>query len=71
MMARVRTLGIELLGWLLLALAVLLSPLPLVPSLLIICGLAVLSTRYTWANRLLEKTLKLVPAWMWKRRTAV
>lgn len=60
-MARLKAFGIEVIGWGLLALAVVFSPLPILPSLLLLAALFLLSTRYSWASRLLEKTRKLLP----------
>ena len=57
-------LGKEIIGWALLVLAILLFPIPVIPSVLLVCGLLVLSSRYCWAAKLLAKAKKLVPAWM-------
>ena len=62
MAARLRDLGIEVAGWALLALAVIVLPLPIVPSLLLMAALVILSSRYLWAERLLEKMRKHFPA---------
>lgn len=56
MRSRIRALGIEVLGWGLMALALLAAPLPVVPTLLLLAALLMLATRYAWASRLLEKT---------------
>lgn len=64
MIARLKALGVEIVGWGLLALAVLVSPLPVIPSLLVLAALFLLSSRYSWASRLLHKTRKLLPARM-------
>jgi len=61
MAARLRDLGTEAAGWALLALAVIVLPLPVVPSLLLVAALAILSSRYLWAERLLEKVRKYFP----------
>ena len=59
MAARLRNLGIEVAGWALLALAVIVLPLPIVPSLLLIASLAILSSRYMWAEKLLDKVRRI------------
>lgn len=69
MAARLRNFGIEVAGWALLALAVIVLPLPIVPSLLLIAALAILSSRYMWAERLLEKVRKLMPSFPRSRKT--
>ena len=61
-MNRVRTMGREVWGWTLLALAVPAFPLPVVPTLLVIAGLLVLSGRYHWAGKLLAKARKMLPS---------
>jgi hypothetical protein len=60
MRTRIRAFGIELIGWGLLALALILVLLPIVPTLLLLGALLILSSRYAWASRLLEKTRRLV-----------
>ena len=55
-------LGKEVIGWALLALAMLLFPVPVIPSVLVVCGLLALSSRYCWAAKLLAKARKIVPA---------
>jgi CHASE2 domain-containing sensor protein len=60
--SRLKAIGIEVAGWGLLVLAVLMSPLPVVPSLLLLGALSILSLRYSWALRLLQKTRRLLPA---------
>jgi hypothetical protein len=67
MVTRLRDLGIEVAGWALLVLAVVFVPLPIVPSLLLLSALLILSTRYSWASRLLEKARSYLPAFL--RRT--
>lgn len=57
-------LGKEVIGWALLVLAILLFPVPVIPSVLMICGLLALSSRYHWAAKLLDKARKVVPAWI-------
>ena len=69
MVARLRNLGIEVAGWALLALAVIVLPLPIVPSLLLIAALAILSSRYMWAERLLGKVRKIMPSSTRSRKT--
>ena len=49
-------------------LAVLFFPLPLVPSLLMVAGLIILSSRYEWAKALLHKTRERFPS-LFKRET--
>jgi hypothetical protein len=61
-MTRLRNFGVEVIGWALLILAVLVSPLPVLPSLLLLAALFILSSRYLWASRLLEKARRLLPA---------
>jgi hypothetical protein len=67
MVTRLRDLGMEVSGWTLLALAVIFVPLPIVPSLLLLAALLILSTRYSWASRLLAKAQSYLPAFL--RRT--
>ena len=55
-------LGKEVIGWALLVVAVLLFPVPVIPSILVVCGLLVLSSRYCWAAQLLVKARKILPA---------
>jgi len=69
MAARLRNFGIEVAGWALLALAVIVLPLPIVPSLLLIAALAILSSRYMWAERLLEKVRKIMPSFTRSRKS--
>ena len=64
MAARVQMLGKEVIGWALLVLAILLFPVPVIPSVLVVCGLLVLSSRYWWAAKLLARARKVVPVWM-------
>ncbi len=64
MAARVQMLGKEVIGWALLVLAILLFPIPVIPSVLLVCGLLALSSRYCWAAQLLVKAKKVVPAWI-------
>jgi Putative transmembrane protein (PGPGW) len=71
MAARVRTWGREAGGWILLGLAVLFFPLPLVPSLLIAAGLIILSSRYEWAKTLLHKTKERFPSLFKKEKEPV
>ena len=61
MVTRLRDLGIELTGWALLALAVIFSVLPVIPTLLLLGALVILSSRYAWAGRLLEKARRYMP----------
>ena len=69
MAAWLRNLGIEVAGWALLGLAGIVLPLPIVPSLLLIAALAILSSRYMWAERLLDKVRKSVPLFTRQRKT--
>jgi hypothetical protein len=62
MATRVQTFGKEVMGWALLVLAILLFPIPVVPSVLLVAGLLALSSRYCWAAKLLAKAGKVVPA---------
>jgi Putative transmembrane protein (PGPGW) len=55
MAMRVRTWGREAGGWSLLSLAIVFFPLPFVPSLLLLAGLLILSSRYAWAKHLLKR----------------
>jgi hypothetical protein len=57
-------LGKEVIGWALLLLAALLFPVPVIPSVLVVCGLLALSSRYCWAAKLLAKARKLAPVWI-------
>jgi putative transmembrane protein PGPGW len=52
---RARTWGREAGGWGLLSLAIVFFPLPVVPSLLLMSGLLILSTKYLWAENLLKR----------------
>jgi uncharacterized membrane protein YbaN (DUF454 family) len=65
MATRLRAIGIELVGWSLLALAVLLAFLPILPTLLFLGALLILSSRYKWASRLLEKTRRAM-SFLWR-----
>jgi uncharacterized membrane protein YbaN (DUF454 family) len=65
MATRLRALGIEVIGWFLLALAVLVAPLPVLPTLFLLGALLLLSSRYAWASRLLEKT-KRAMSFFWR-----
>src|SRR5579863_129788 len=60
MATRLKALAVEIVGWGLLALAVLVSPLPVIPSLLLLAALFLLSSRYSWASRLLQKTRRVL-----------
>ena len=62
MRTRLREFGVEVVGWALLALAVVVLPLPIIPSLLLVAALAILSSRYSWALRILHKARRLMPA---------
>jgi len=62
MLTRLKNLGIESAGWCLLALAVLVLPLPIIPSLLLVAALVILSSRHSWASRFLKKARRLLPA---------
>ncbi len=64
MAARIKSLALEAAGWALLALAVLVLPLPLIPSLLVLAGLFILSARYSWASRLLQRTQLKLSKWV-------
>lgn len=55
MAARARTWGREAGGWGLLCLAIIFFPLPLLPSLLLLAGLVILSSKYPWAESLLKR----------------
>jgi putative transmembrane protein PGPGW len=59
MAVRVRTWGREAGGWGLLSLAIVFFPLPVVPTLLLIAGLLILSTKYAWAGYLLKRVRSL------------
>jgi Putative transmembrane protein (PGPGW) len=59
---RLRAFGIEMIGWVLLALAVFVLPLPVIPSLLAVAALGILATRYSWASRMLGKLGRWFPA---------
>ncbi len=61
MAKRVRTLGREAAGWSLMGLAIILFPLPFVPTLLVVGALAILSAHYDWAEGLLVKMRRSVP----------
>jgi uncharacterized membrane protein YbaN (DUF454 family) len=65
MATRLRALGIEVIGWFLLALAVLVAPLPVLPTLFLLGALLLLSSRYKWASRLLEKTKRAL-SFFWR-----
>lgn len=60
MATRARTWGREAGGWGLLCLAIVFFPLPLVPSLLLLAGLLILSTKYLWAEALLKRVRVLL-----------
>ena len=62
MATRVQILGKEVIGWALLVLAILLFPIPVIPSVLLVAGLLALSSRYCWAAKLLARAGKVVPA---------
>jgi hypothetical protein len=62
MATRVQMLGKEVTGWALLVLAILLFPIPVIPSVLLVTGLLALSSRYCWAAKLLARAGKVVPA---------
>ena len=59
---RVRTWGREAGGWCLLGLAVLFFPLPFIPSLLLVAGLVILSTKHEWAGKLVRKVEEKLPS---------
>jgi hypothetical protein len=62
MATRVQIFGKEVIGWALLVLAILLFPIPVIPSVLLVAGLLALSSRYCWAAKLLARAGKVVPA---------
>jgi Putative transmembrane protein (PGPGW) len=62
MATRVQMLGKEVIGWALLVLAILLFPIPVIPSVLLVAGLLALSSRYCWAANLLARARRVVPA---------
>lgn len=66
MAAKARTWGREAGGWGLLSLAIIFFPLPFVPSVLLLAGLLILSTKYPWAENLLKRIRPL-----FRRPTAV
>lgn len=63
MFSRMAGLGREASGWSLLLLALLLFPLPVLPTLLVVAGLLFLSARYEWASQLMRRTKAVLPAW--------
>lgn len=63
MFSRIAGFGREASGWGLLLLALVLFPLPVVPTLLLIAGLLFLSARYAWASQLMRRTKTMLPAW--------
>lgn len=65
MRTRIRAFGIEVIGWGLLALALIFAVLPVVPTLLLLGALLLLSSRHAWASRLLEKARGAVSS-MWR-----
>ncbi|HEX2327660.1 MAG TPA: PGPGW domain-containing protein [Candidatus Angelobacter sp.] len=52
----------EATGWTSLGLALVLFPLPLLPTLLLFAGLMILAAHYAWAKRMLNRVKKLIPA---------
>lgn len=71
MATRVRTWGREAGGWGLLSMAVIVFPVPVLPTLLGIAGLVVLSTHYAWAKKLLHKTQERFPSLFRKKSDAI
>jgi len=67
MTTRLRYLAVEVIGWALLALAVVAFPLPVLPTLLLLAALLILSPRHSWAERLLAKIRRLFPSFMRSR----
>ena len=67
MTTRLRYLAVEVIGWALLALAVVAFPLPVLPTLLLLAALLILSPRHSWAERLLSKIRRLFPSFMSSR----
>jgi hypothetical protein len=65
---RVRTWGREASGWSLLGLAIIFFPVPVVPSLLLVAGLAILSSKHTWAEKLVHKAQERFPS-VFRKRT--
>lgn len=59
-MTRLRNFGLEAVGWILLGLAIVALPLPVIPSLLLLAALVFLSARYSWASRLLQRTRRFL-----------
>jgi Putative transmembrane protein (PGPGW) len=64
MATRAQMLGKEVIGWALLVLAIVLFPVPVIPSVLFMCGLLALSSRYCWAAKLLAKAREVAPVWI-------
>jgi len=64
MATRVQMLGKEVIGWALLVLAILLFPVPVIPSVLLVAGLLALSPRYCWAAKVRARAGQVVPARM-------
>ncbi len=52
----------EVTGWTSLGLALILFPLPLLPTLLLLGGLVILASHYSWAKRWLNRVKKLIPS---------
>lgn len=71
MATRVRTWGREAGGWGLLTMAVIVFPLPILPSLLGLAGLLVLSTHYEWAKNLLHKAQLGLPSLFRKKSETI
>ena len=69
MATKVQILGKEVIGWALLVLAILLFPIPVIPSVLLVAGLLALSSRYCWAAKLLARAGKVVPAYFLSLRS--
>lgn len=69
MMARLgRTWGRGVGGWGLLSIAVVIFPVPILPTLLGIAGLLILSTEYDWARKLLHKAQLRFPS-LFRKKT--
>jgi Putative transmembrane protein (PGPGW) len=63
MFSRIAGFGREATGWGLLLLALVLFPLPVLPTVLVIAALVFLSARYSWASQLMRRTKAMLPAW--------
>ena len=71
MATRVRTWGREAGGWGLLGMALIVFPVPVLPTVLGIAGLVILSTHYAWAKTLLHKAQERFPSLFRKKSDAI